>query len=154
MFADGDWQDVDSQENRYNDWCRSVCALAKQRSSAEKPLRVTILEIGAGNNVTTVRSTSESRLRNFLDSGADARLVRVNPDFPLGDLEDYAPGGRSNDRVISLMGRGLDCIRRIQAAMDAAKNPVAASPPSQVAMEAAKDPAESSPEPKVALEEE
>merc|ERR1719215_414985 len=54
MFGDGMWRDVDSQERRWFAWKDAVEARAAQAPS-KQPLTVVILEIGAGNNVPTVR---------------------------------------------------------------------------------------------------
>mmetsp|Transcript_30028 Transcript_30028/g.82420 ORF Transcript_30028/g.82420 Transcript_30028/m.82420 type:complete len:88 (+) Transcript_30028:1146-1409(+) len=75
-------------------------------------LRVAILEVGAGANVTTVRGTSETCLDEVHDAGADARLIRVNPAYPLA-------GQNSQEGLtISVMARGLESIRKIDAAMN------------------------------------
>lgn len=117
MFGDGSWLDDDSQAERWSDWAEGARTLAERRNSGPTPLRVVLLEIGAGNNVTTVRSTAERELKKFLNSGADAKLVRINPDFPLGDGEDFSPTGCNAARVVSVMGRGLPCLQLIDAAM-------------------------------------
>ena len=50
-----------------------------------RPLRVTVLEVGCGGNVTTVRQTSESLVTDVSRAGGVATLVRVNPELPLAD---------------------------------------------------------------------
>jgi len=118
MFADDSWADLDGQESRWQAWREAVRDEASERvDSGQGPLRVAILEVGAGNRVTTVRGQAESNLRKFLDAGADAKLIRVNPDFPLGDAEAYAPAGQSEKRVISIMARGFESLQLINAAL-------------------------------------
>ncbi|CAE8668375.1 unnamed protein product, partial [Polarella glacialis] len=87
MFSDSSWQDVDSQQERWDAWGNAVEQLG-QRQSSGTALRVAILEIGAGGNVVTVRGTSERCFKEFRDAGADVRLIRVNPDLPLGDGQE------------------------------------------------------------------
>jgi len=114
MFGDSRWQDVDSQEARWVAWQRAVEEFVAD--TKDKVVRIVILELGAGGNVPTVRRTSEACLKNFLESGADAHLVRVNPDLPLGDDSDhFAPGGDESHRIISVMARGLGSLQKIDA---------------------------------------
>lgn len=109
MFGDYSWRDNDAQEARFNTWTEQVKELASERKSS--PLRVVLLEVGAGGNVTTIRNASEFLLKELLEAGADATLLRVNPDFPLADKRDLAP------HVVSLMGRGLESLRMMNAFM-------------------------------------
>ena len=98
MFGDYRWQDFDEQERRWEVWCRAVKEEIKYRSGN---VRVVILELGAGSNVPTVRCTAEQTLSSWHKAGADARLVRVNPDMPLGDRPPFSPGGQ----LAILLGR-------------------------------------------------
>jgi len=119
MFKDTDFRDNRPQAVRWDAWvAASQAALqaAAETSDALAP-RVVILEIGAGGNVTTVRKTSEKLVHTFLDAGADARLVRVNPELPLGDGQRLGPGGDLEHLVVSIMGCGLESIRKMDAAM-------------------------------------
>eukprot|EP00438_Fugacium_kawagutii_P019316 Skav202367 [mRNA] locus=scaffold1406:62331:62858:+ [translate_table: standard] len=139
MFGDYSWQDNDAQEERFETWTQQVSELAKQRSGTDSPLNVVLLEVGAGGNVTTVRRRSEDILENVLNSGADARLLRVNPDFPLADksaLDGY---------VVSLMGRGLECLEMINAFMGPAA--LGHEPPSMPPPQAPSAPPEGPPPP-------
>eukprot|EP00440_Ansanella_granifera_P045379 gb/GFBE01049168.1/.p1 GENE.gb/GFBE01049168.1/~~gb/GFBE01049168.1/.p1 ORF type:complete len:422 (+),score=85.93 gb/GFBE01049168.1/:1-1266(+) len=113
MFGDFDWQDLDSQEKRWNDWTATVEQLATERKSEDgvKALRAVVLEIGAGGNVRTVRATAERTLRELLDAGAEAKLLRVNPDFPLPDEDGLA------SHVVSIMGKGLESLKLMDSAM-------------------------------------
>jgi len=118
MFGDMLWQDLESQAKRQEDWTEAVVTeMRERRERGESPVRAVILEIGAGGNVTTVRRSSEHYLDEFLGAGAEATLIRVNPDFPLGDGEAYAPGCEHESRVLSLMAGGLDTVHQIDAAM-------------------------------------
>ncbi|CAK9061932.1 unnamed protein product [Durusdinium trenchii] len=111
MFGDYSWRDNDAQEDRWETWLDQVNDLATERTADFNPLRVALLEVGAGNNVTTVRSRSEHILRDLVEKGAEAKLLRVNPDFPLVGNRDLEP------HTISLMGRGLESLRLINAFM-------------------------------------
>lgn len=120
MFYDSAWQDVFSQKERWQEWSTAVKRLAKaraQRSLELRPLRAVVLEIGAGGNVTTVRNTAEDTVLKWREAGADARLFRVNPDLPLGDDERLRPDGLQADAIVSILGTGLESLRRIDVAM-------------------------------------
>jgi len=110
MFGDGEWLDLQEQENRWRNWRGTIADVAKATSPEHLTdrLRIVILEIGAGNNVKTVRNTSENSLIAFREAGADVRLVRVNPDFPLIDNTHI-----NSEGVISVMGRGLEALLKI-----------------------------------------
>merc|ERR1711879_284478 len=103
MFNDGEWRDNISQSSRWDAWQDAVKRIAAQKKLQGGALKIAILEIGAGGNVTTVRSTSERFLTLSRDAGCDAKLIRVNPDLPLGD--DYRL--RSGHYVVSVMAGGL-----------------------------------------------
>lgn len=125
MFGDDAWQDCDMQQRRYRDWVGAACKLAQARETGgpdgfDRPLHVVVLEIGAGDNVTTVRSAAERTALGLHDAGAQVRLVRVNPELPLGDSLRLAPGGDREELVVSILGRGLETLHKIQAAMSAA----------------------------------
>jgi len=125
MFGDFAWRDNDAQETRFDVWTEQLAELAKQRNTESAPLRVVLLEVGAGGNVTTVRNRSEGILKELVENGADARLLRVNPDFPLADKSSLEP------HVVSLMGRGLESLRMMNAFMGPAafRPPPPGSPP-------------------------
>ena len=88
MFGDFGWIGDVSQEQsrRYTEWLESL-----------RGKRLTVIEIGAGVAVPSVRHESESLLRDF-----GATLVRVNPREPEGP-----PG------TVSIRSGGLDAARRI-----------------------------------------
>lgn len=118
MFGDMSWRELQSQNQRYRVWKAAVKRAAAERVAAQgKQLRIVILEFGAGNNVPTVRRNSEAALEDFTRAGADAWLVRVNPDLPLGDTSRVAPGGDLEDRLLGIMARGLESIRRMHQAL-------------------------------------
>mmetsp|Transcript_41425 Transcript_41425/g.129114 ORF Transcript_41425/g.129114 Transcript_41425/m.129114 type:complete len:182 (+) Transcript_41425:1343-1888(+) len=123
MFGDMEWQDVSAQSRQWAEWRKTTQAVMEDASAGS--VRAVILEIGAGGNVTTVRNTSEQQLRAFMHAGAAVHLVRVNPEYPLGDEDDFSPDGDSGERVISVMGKGLDSIYRIERAMAAIREKAA-----------------------------
>ena len=67
MFGDWTWlaSRTNSQGIRLTDWLNSI---------QNKNLRLTIIEIGAGNAVATVRMQSENIARHY-----NATLIRINP---------------------------------------------------------------------------
>ena len=115
MFSDASWQDDEAQEQRWATWQAAVVEEAQQRSrdgrGGEPPLKVAILEVGAGGNVTTVRGISEGQLDELRGAGATATLIRINPDLPLAD--DSA----NQRQTISLCSYGLAALRKIDTAM-------------------------------------
>mmetsp|Transcript_55085 Transcript_55085/g.103277 ORF Transcript_55085/g.103277 Transcript_55085/m.103277 type:complete len:463 (+) Transcript_55085:48-1436(+) len=111
MFGDGAWLDLESQQERCDRWEKTVGEMARERANSPDPLRIIILEVGAGDNVRTIRVHSEERLKDWLRSGADAKLLRVNPDFPLPDDRELNDEGDLAGHVISMMGKGLHCIK-------------------------------------------
>ena len=137
MFGDAQWQDDKQQQAGWESWRTQLMALAAARAStaaadgkatgepgvgappaaakppSARPLRVVIMEAGAGGNVTTVRGTSESVLEDLHKHGAHATLVRINPELPLADDRALQP------HTISLLSRGLDAVARIDARLHA-----------------------------------
>jgi len=111
MFGDYCFHDLKAQEDRCYRWEQEVISLIKKRAYTADPLRVVVLEVGAGNNVRTIREYSENLLRDWLKEGADAKLLRVNPDFPLPDHSKLEDDGDLAGHVISMMGRGLQCVQ-------------------------------------------
>ncbi|CAE7331912.1 unnamed protein product [Symbiodinium sp. CCMP2592] len=111
MFGDHNFQDLGAQQDRYDRWEAAVRSLIKSRAYTADPLRVVILEVGAGDNVRTIREASEHYLLEWLKEGADAKLLRVNPDFPLPDHSNLEDDGGLAGHVISMMGRGLQCVQ-------------------------------------------
>lgn len=118
MFKDKDFRDVRPQAQRWEAWGSAVQDLARERSAGDDaPLRVVLLEFGAGSRVTTVRENSEAQLAALIDAGAEVLLVRINPELPLGDSARFGPGGDDESVVISIMSRSLDSIQNMEAAM-------------------------------------
>jgi NAD-dependent SIR2 family protein deacetylase len=72
----------------------------------EVPLKVVIVEIGCGANVTTCRNQSEFTLK-CLGMFAETTLVRINPEFPLADND------RHKGHVVPIMSRGLVALQKI-----------------------------------------
>merc|ERR1712032_1190052 len=123
MFDDEDcrdaehWQDVKTQSQRKATWVHAVLNLIQ---IADAPVKVVILEVGCGGRVTTCRTASEQLMSGYQDAGADVCLIRINPEFPLGDSEACAPGGRLEAHMISIMARGLEALQSVERAMNAA----------------------------------
>mmetsp|Transcript_178807 Transcript_178807/g.435024 ORF Transcript_178807/g.435024 Transcript_178807/m.435024 type:complete len:536 (+) Transcript_178807:3-1610(+) len=120
MFKDSDFRDNRPQAARWDAWFAAVKTVVRETrggSEPSQPARVVVLEIGAGGNVTTVRKTSESLILGFLEAGAEAQLVRINPELPLGDGERFAPGGDLEHVVVSILSRALESLRRIDSLM-------------------------------------
>lgn len=116
MFEDVDWQDLKTQLERKNRWVHAVLNLIALQEVG-RHLKVVILEVGAGANVTTIRNSAEQILRGCLAAGAKAQLVRINPEFPFGDEDDFAPGGVLESNVTSIMSKGLEALQRMDAHM-------------------------------------
>ena len=108
MFGDHGWLDDDAQEAAWWRWQKALLDLAERRPPG---LRVCVLEVGAGGNVTTVRRQSEEIADSVRSRGAEATLLRVNPDLPFADLPDSAP------HTVPLLARGLATVRAIDAAL-------------------------------------
>lgn len=114
MFGDQGWRADAAQEARFQAWLEAVKSVAR---SSDTPLKVAVLEVGAGDNVPTVRRTSEMAALEFKEEGMDVRLIRVNPLQPLGDDEDLEEGAKHGDMVLPILARGLASIEKIDAAM-------------------------------------
>jgi NAD-dependent SIR2 family protein deacetylase len=109
MFSDSQWHDDEEQSERWETWRKALVELARERGA---DFRLTIIEAGAGGNVTTVRNLSEDVLTVVREAGATATLVRINPELPLADRLENQP------YTFSLLARGLDAVRAIDAAME------------------------------------
>jgi hypothetical protein len=92
MFDDGDWLGgrAAQQLDRYAEWLADI-----ERNS----LRLTVIELGAGTAVPTVRHECERRA-----ASADGTLIRINPRD-----DDVPPGG------IAIPLGALEALRRINA---------------------------------------
>jgi hypothetical protein len=100
MFADdGVVMDaIERQDTAFRTWLASI----------PKSSRVTIVEIGAGKAIPTIRHTSEDVLRAFPSS----TLVRIN-------LDDADTPAHLSHRCISVGGAGaLHTLQGIAAEMD------------------------------------
>lgn len=111
MFGDSQWHDDNEQRSRWEAWRSALDAITLQKAESGGALRVTVLEVGAGGNVTTVRNLSEDILESVREAGATAHLVRVNPDLPLADNTDNQPD------TFSIASRGLAAVRAIDDAI-------------------------------------
>lgn len=120
MFGDYQWEDLERQNNRWEDWVDTLQEHAKRGllvGGEVRQTRIAVLEIGAGGRVPTVRRTSETCTKGFLDVGADASLIRINPELPLADSRCFDRGGTYQHNFISIMCGGLDALRRIDASV-------------------------------------
>jgi len=79
---------------------------------AARPMRVVLLEIGAGGTITTVRGECESLSGKLVNHGAECTVIRINPDLPLPDI------GYEGVNFVSIMSRGLDALHKIDAKMN------------------------------------
>jgi len=114
MFDDGEYLWHKSQDVRWRTYKKCVEAeiaeLAELAEGQARKARVAILEVGAGNNVTTVRNTSEQLCCHFSD--ACVSLIRVNPELPLADDPELQKEGHE---FIPIMAYGLEAIKKINA---------------------------------------
>jgi hypothetical protein len=81
QFGDYAWEDSWAQDSRYNAWMEAVEYEAEERAEVGEtkgPLKVVVLEIGAGDRVPTVRGCSESTSTRLAFKGAAVTLVRVS----------------------------------------------------------------------------
>eukprot|EP01012_Entosiphon_sulcatum_P058118 TRINITY_DN8207_c0_g1_i1.p1 TRINITY_DN8207_c0_g1~~TRINITY_DN8207_c0_g1_i1.p1 ORF type:complete len:382 (-),score=40.28 TRINITY_DN8207_c0_g1_i1:57-1202(-) len=97
MFDDGAWQDTQQQAAMWEAWRTAVIT-----STKEEGLRFTIVEVGCGLRVRTIRMMTEAFVR---DAGPKATLVRINPEVTTGDTGSH---------IISIPLRGLEAVRAIE----------------------------------------
>jgi len=110
LFGDTDaslvgWLQAGSE--RYQQWEEQM-----ETQAEEAGARVVLLELGCGMRVPSVRAECEEVLRDTLQRGGQAVLIRVNPDFP--DNKDCP------HNTISIRDSALSALTRIDAAMRAA----------------------------------
>jgi len=121
MFDDHDWLDSADQARRYDAWQRAVLQVARERQTHhKKKLKVAILEIGAGDNVPTVRRETE----RLFDDSSDAihtTLIRVNPDFPLSDSDRTITDAAFT--FVPIMTTGLNAVHKIDDAITSRRPP-------------------------------
>lgn len=110
MFDDLNWVPQCGSEDRHAAWHAAVinCGRAWKRR-AKKNLRVVILEIGCGMDVTKMRQASEDAAEDFAKVGFDVSLVRVNPEHP--NIDSQLPGVQH----IPLCCNGLEALQRIES---------------------------------------
>lgn len=122
MFSDGGYNDNAPQKDRWTAWQEAVEAQAQaQVEAGEAPLRVVILEVGAGGNVTTIRRLAEDTVESVREVGGVATLVRINPDLPLADSTC------TQDATVGLPSYGLAAVQRIDEALTALRGKGAAA---------------------------
>ena len=111
MFEDCGWVGNSRARKRFQAWSKGIFQLGDRAAKTGRPLRLAILEIGAGANVTTVRRTSEGLVQDALKHGITPMLVRVNPEYPLAD-EDSC-----RKYTVPLLSTGLAAVKMIDAAV-------------------------------------
>ena len=97
-FGDFGWKYDKSQSIRWDLWREVVVDLS---------LNVCVVEVGCGQNVQACRVTSEKMVEDVIEKGGNAKLVRINPDYPSSSdpsVEKYS---------IPIMSKGLRAIQRI-----------------------------------------
>lgn len=114
MFSDSNWIDNSEQKDKWHRWQSAVeeQTTAQNDDATVRPLRVAILEVGAGGNVTTIRKLAENTVEAIRDKGGVPTLIRVNPDLPLADSNHL------QSATISIASYGLAAIREIDEEMD------------------------------------
>ena len=75
-----------------------------------RPVKVVVIEIGAGGNVTTCRRETESVHKEVADAGGKCTTIRINPDLPLADNKDTYEASGS---FIGIQSYGLAALRKI-----------------------------------------
>ena len=109
MFGDGGWKYDMAQHQRWELWKESVLDLCETRQlDPLQTLKVCVLEIGCGLNVSTGRYMAESMVDDVLQKGGHGTLIRINRDYPLCKDPDIP---QSN--VISILSTGLAALRNI-----------------------------------------
>jgi len=112
MFGDMEWVDNDAQFERYDAWLDAVCEEAADRDR-EAPLKLCVVEVGAGNNVPTVRRNSEMVARRLGARGAKCTIIRINRDEAHRDEADFDGPLNENTEFISLKLGGLESLQNI-----------------------------------------
>jgi len=112
MFSDMSWNGAADSRQRYSAWRESVRELLAEDPS----LKLVIIEVGAGTNVPSVRAQSESFCRELIEEQANCTVVRINPDFPHTDDK------KVGEHLISIMGRGLPTLSKIDELINTYKN--------------------------------
>lgn len=107
MFSDTAWIDSSEQSERWEEWSEAVVKLSKPDSDNRLPLRLCILEIGCGGNVITVRANTERIHQQVTSSGGICTVVRINPEFPMADNDEYQKD------FVSIMSKGLPALKEI-----------------------------------------
>jgi len=77
---------------------------------AARPVKVVVIEIGAGGNVTTCRRETEAVHKEVTDSGGKCTTIRINPDLPLADNNGTYEASGS---FIGIQSYGLAALRKI-----------------------------------------
>lgn len=110
MFDDGYYVPDRVKERQWDNWLKSVKSVLAENPS----LRVTMLEIGCGLNVPTLRFICEGIARDV--GPQQATLIRVNPDFPTPLEKELT--------CIPIMTGGLAAVRAIDAVLHSSSTPM------------------------------
>ncbi|KAL9647054.1 hypothetical protein ABK040_016529 [Willaertia magna] len=113
MFYDGKW--ISNRcDLQYEERCKFLKEMVK--NSNEKQVHLVIIEIGAGNNVTTVRDKSELLATKYSSRHKEnmkSTLIRINP------TDSYFPkDSKLGDCNISIPLGGKDALIKIKAVVD------------------------------------
>jgi len=113
MFSDSSWCPNEAAKGRWEQWRSAVLKLCTPASgpTAVPPLRVAVLEIGCGANVTTIRQKTEALVEEVNARGATATLLRINPEYALADSDGVRPF------TLPLLSTGLAAVTKIDAAL-------------------------------------
>ena len=95
LFGDREWEEPSEVEERHVEWWSAVEEWVErelEKEDREKDPSVVVLEIGAGTHVSVIRNISEHLVGELCDLGPGiAKLIRINPDFPLLDSSSLSP---------------------------------------------------------------
>ena len=93
LFGDQEWEEPSEVEERHVEWWSAVEEWVEGELEKEGgDPSVVVLEIGAGTHVSVIRNISEHLVGELCDLGPGvAKLIRINPDFPLLDSSSLSP---------------------------------------------------------------
>ena len=100
MFDDGHW--VWPSDSPYTKWLKGV-----RRRMKDKQQMLTLIELGCGKRIPTVRQEMERIIKRNHARGC--QLIRINPDFPENKVTPSA--------TISIRNGALDSLRKIDYAL-------------------------------------
>jgi len=111
MFSDGtfDARREEAQEKAFDDWLKRI-----ERVNQTVPIKVMVIEIGAGTAIPTVRRMSERIIKTL---GLErSSLLRINPEHPNIPGSIVAATARDiGNRLISMTSDSLTILQRLDA---------------------------------------